>query len=259
MGVEFDPASGTVRLGPGYFETLLDLFRGPRARGTDPRLVSVLRDAGVVGSEGLHPALARTVHVVLAERARLRTQLSGPGGRLETSCWMLGEQAAWWDGEAGDGGTLEGLAVDHVPVRLARLVGLGPRAGWTTTQYAAAVHTRREVVDALLGGTPANRQEGADLLAHRAPAALGALADDLRAGEWRAWHAETVWYLPEPAPGGPRAAGRGVVVVDTPHGMLSVDPAAGGLLFLPCSPSQVWRRMLRLLPPPQEITGGTGL
>lgn len=253
MGVEFDPTTGTVRLGPGYFETLLDVHRGRRARETDPRLVGVLRDAGVLGDAGLHPALARTVRVVLAERARLRVQLAGPTGRLETSCWMLGAEAAWWDGEAGDGGTLQGLPVDHVPSRLARLVGLGPRPSWTTAQYAASVHTRRHVVDALLGGTPANRQEGADMLAHRAPAPLGALAADLRAGQWRAWHAETVWYPPEPEPGGPHAGGRGVVVVQTPRGMLTVDPSGGGLVFLPATPTQVWRRVLRLLPPVADI------
>ncbi|SDB82882.1 hypothetical protein GA0111570_10460 [Raineyella antarctica] len=253
MGVEFDPAAGTVRLGPGYFETLLDIYRDGRARETDPRLVAVLRDAGVLGPDGPHPALARTVRVLLAERARLRTQLAGPQGRLESSCWMLGEDAAWWDGDSGDGGTLSALAVDQVPARLARLVGLGPRPAWTPTQYAASVHTRRHVVDAILGGTPANRQEGADMLAHRAPEPLAALAADLRSGEWRAWHAETVWYPPHPEPGGPHAGGRGVVVVDTSHGMLTVEPEGAGLVFLPASPTQVWRRVLRLLPPAAEI------
>lgn len=253
MGVEFDPTSGVIKLGPGYFETLLDIHRGRRARETDPRLVSVLRDAGVLGSDGLHPALARTVRVVLAERARLRIQLADPTGRLETSCWLLGNDAAWWDGEAGDGGTLSGLAVDRVPARLARLVGLGPRGEWTPVQYAASVVTRRHVIDALLGGTPVNRQEGAQMIAHRSPRELSAAADDLRAGHWRAWHAETVWYPPEPEPGGPRAGGRGLVVVDTPHGLLTVDPGNGGLVFLPASPSQVWRRVLRLLPPAAEI------
>lgn len=253
MGVEFDPEGGRLRLGPGYFETLLDMHRDRRARQTDPRLVGVLRDAGVLLPDGAHPALAPILRVVLAERARLRLQLAGPEERLETSCWMLDDAAAWWDGDAGDGGTLAGLRVDHVPARLVRLVGLGPRPNWTPTQYAASVHTRRHVVDALLGGTPANRQEGADMLAHRAPVALAGVAGDLRAGRWRSWHAETVWYLPDPEPGEPHAGGRGVVVVDTPHGMLTVDPSGGGLVFLPASPSQVWRRILRLLPPASEI------
>lgn len=253
MGVEFDPGAGMVRLGPGYFETLLDVHRDRRARGTDPRLVGVLRDAGVLLAGGAHPALAPTLRVVLAERARLRLQLAGPTGRLETSCWMLDDQAAWWDGDAGEGGTLTALRLDHVPARLARLVGLGPRPDWSTTQYAASAHTRRHVVDALLGGTPANRQEGADMLAHRSPAALAAVAADLRAGRWQAWHAETVWYPPDRGPGEPRAGGRGLVVVDAPHGMLTVDPEGGGLVFLPASPSQVWRRVLRLLPPASEI------
>jgi hypothetical protein len=168
---------------------------------------------------------------------------------------MLGADAAWWDGEAGDGGTLAGLSVDHVPVRLARLVGLGPRPEWTPTQSGARVHTRRHLVDALLGGTPTNRQEGADLLAHRAPDCLSGLAADLRKGSWQAWHAETIWYPPEPEAGGPRAGGRGLVVVDTPHGLLTVDPSDGGLEFRPASPTVVWRRMLRLLPPAAEILG----
>ena len=253
MGVEFDPVTGILGLGPGYFETLLDVHRDHRSHRTDPRLVGVLRDAGVLGADGLHPALAATVGVVLAERARLRTQLADPSGRLEISCWMLGSDAAWWDGEAGDGGTLGGLPVDHVPARLARLVGLGPRPNWTPTQFAASVHTRRHVVDALLGGTAINRQEGADMLAQRSPRPLAAVAADLRAGEWRAWHAETVWYPPQPETVGPHAGGRGVVVVDTPNGMLTVDPENGGLVFLPASPTEVWRRVLRLLPPATEI------
>lgn len=253
MGVSFDRARAVLELGPGYFDTLLDIHRAPRAARTDPRIVGVLADAGVLEQSRIHPRLRAGLAAALADRARLRLQLATPQGRLESSCWMLGADAGWLDGDPDDACTFQVLPVDRVPVRLVELIGLGPRPALGAGQVGAAAHTRRQVIDALLGGTPPNRQQGADMLAHRAPAAWGSIRTALREGRWRAWHAETVWYPPREQPGQPWVHGRGVVVVDTAYGMVTAEPEGGGIVFLPATPAEVFRRILRLLPPEDDI------
>lgn len=255
MAVSFDRAQATLEMAPGYFDTLLDIHRAPRAVHTDPRIVGVLAEAGVLEATRVHPRLRAGLAAALAERARLRIQLATPRGRIESSAWMLGSDAGWLDGNPDEPCTFRVLEVDQIPARLASLVSLGPRPALGARQMAAAAHTRRHVIDAMLGGTPPNRQQGADMLAHRAPPEWGSIRTALREGDWQAWHAETIWYPPEgKRPGVRWVQGRGAVIIDTASGMVTVEPEGGGLVFLPATPAEVFRRVLRLLPPTADLT-----
>lgn len=265
---EFDPDEARLQLTEQAFETLIAVHRAGTAR---PGLETAdLYRVGVLNELGVHARLRDALSAVVMRRAEFSLWISDPRVIDVQHAWALGGTAGWQI-TTPMGVDFRAISTELLPDVIADAVQLGPRdgSGSTTAEAAmneltpdetspqatarkagAVVRVRPRVFDAILAGSEANRQDAAAMIADRSPAELDIISAHLRAGRWRSWHAEMLWFDSQRA-----RHGAGVIAVDTPAAFLiahPVDPFSVDLI--PVRSAEVWRRLLRLNPPREQIT-----
>jgi len=228
--VRFDAANGRLHLDQAAFDQLVAVARGEGA-GPD---AAVLREAGVVQGDGLHPAVAEALRAVTEPVCRLRLALTDAGDRLKTGDGWLRAEAAALLLDLPDPGLRDLVTVpaDLVPAAIARVVRLGPRPRPEPEPLAIGAAP----VSGLLAAERDERRRAAEALARVVP------------GPWRAWRAQMAWHDPRVG-----LTGRAVQVVDAAPGMfLAVSDGERGTLW-PTTPTGVWRLLILLLPRSDEL------
>lgn len=219
MRVEHDERTGRVRCDDESLDLLLrDPSTGPGSLAADERSRAALDAVGHPVTEG-------------------RVVVAGPAGVLDHRFWIAPGAAAFFlalgagdgDGQSAGAGDLVGVVPALVPVRLAELVGLGPRR---------------------VDGERAPREVAADLLAD----ALHA-SDLRRSSALAVLDARRAWRLDvrtsgedgeEGQDGQDGAADRTMTVLDTHHGYWLVA-GDGAPRLLPTTATVLWRRLTTVL------------
>jgi len=231
----FDLAQGLLRLAPATLDVLL----GPPGRernGAEPHLAA-LREAGVLGPEGIHPE----VEAALAPMQRPVCELVVRDGGRPAEGWMASNAVTFV--VAGDDG-LADVSVLHpslLPWTLAALVELGPRR---RSQTAAKLRLGRADLERLLGSRDpeAGRGSAREEAPEEVERALDALAGARR------WRAEARWS----GPGGQRSE-RAVEAIDTDAGLWLIEPDGSELSLRPVTSTTAWRLLIRLPPRSYEL------
>jgi hypothetical protein len=265
---EFDPDEARLQLTERAFETLISVHRGGTARPA--RDTADLYRIGVLTESGVHARLRDALSAVVTRRSEFSLWISDPRVIDVQHAWALGGTAGWQI-TTPMGVDFRAVSTELLPDLIADAVQLGPRDGLGSTAAQAAlneaaaagaspqaaaksagavVRVRPRVFDAILAGSETNRQDAAAMIANRSPAELDVISAHLRAKRWRSWHAEMLWFDSQRA-----RHGAGVIAVDTPAAVLIAHPVdAFSVDLIPMRPAEVWRRLLRLNPPPEQIT-----
>jgi len=218
----FDAARATVVLEPATFAELLGLAAGDPPSGTGARAErDALQRAGVTVDGAVHEALADGVQALLSPMAELELQHGAQQGegRLDGCAAVLVLPE-------GDSLRVHAVPVAFLPAALARLVQLGPRPRVEPAQRLP--FSSAEFARTLVGAAPA-------------PPALGSVH--------RHWRFVSRW----PSPTRSMPGEHGVEVLDAEHGLWLVVPDGADIELWPTTPSQVWRRLVGLVPANEEV------
>lgn len=231
----FDLAQGLLRLAPATLDVLLGT-PGRERNGAEPHLAA-LREAGVLGLEGIHPE----VEAALAPMQRPVCELVVRDDGRPAEGWMASNAVTFV--VAGDDGLVD-VSVLHpslLPWTLAALVELGPRR---RSQTAAKLRLARADLERLLGSREpeAGRGSAREEAPEEVERALDALAGARR------WRAEARWS----GPGGQRSE-RAVEAIDTDAGLWLVEPDGSELSLRPVTSTTAWRLLIRLPPRSYEL------
>lgn len=241
--VTFDPETGRLRLSAGAFQALVDSLLAPGA----PVAASdrdALVAAGVLTDAGPHEVLIPGLFAISSPAIQVRVWLTGGFGDQMHQGWLIPEVAAMLLAVHGATYDFVTLMPEHVPAAIATVTRLGPRQQWGVQGSLREMVVARAVIDSMLSEDVETRQAGAARLAQHAASDASEMSATLRAGAWRAWHAETLW---SPAEG--RVDGQSLVVVDTDSGLMQAVPRdEDAVLLQPVTPTGVWRTVLRLFP-----------
>lgn len=229
-------------------------------REGDALVVDTATWAALAGAEQVDPQLTEVAAAVPGgeqaleagrdPRVVVQVQTATPGGVFTHEAWVDEDAAAvLLDLGRGEDRRLLVLPPDHLAASLARMVGLAPRAHAPADREARAVqeseleawfgaaspggHAPTERAGATLGADRAWRLVAAAVGSDAAPLMLAAV-DGRDSGLW-------VVEVGEDVEGGA-----------TPGSAEAT--AAGGLLLVPATPTQVWRELAGVLPalvPPQ--------
>lgn len=217
--IEFDPASGRLRLEAAAFESMVAAAANPSAVTQD------LQTAGVFVGIALHPKLVAGVGAVRAPTCQLRIVSADLEGTRVHQGWVSPEAATF----LFSGSDLcEFLVVSPAatPAVLARLLGLAPGQPRKPTRIAVDA----ERVAALLAGADpeeALREYGAD----------------------RFFALDATWL----GPGG--EAGRALLALAGPRGWSRLAwESKDQPVFADTSTSELWVALIDLLPHDHEVT-----
>lgn len=242
----FDPDTGTLALPDQTFDALIAIRRDSDRTIHPSHLhhVQLLHDLGVITGTGVHRVLLDGLSAVAAKQTELNVRVTTPHRTELRQAWLLGD-AVGWVTSTDTGVEFRSGQVERIPEVLAAAVELGPRAD-PVSDVDFALSPR--VFDAMLAGDEVNRQQGAEMMASRMSPGVGAWVDDLHAGRWRSWHFEMKWQI------GRERFGRGVIGIDLPSGYLAADPLDEHHVDVTTVRASIlWRRLLRLMPPPEAL------
>lgn len=248
--VGFDPVAGRLRL----TRELLDAMCALR-QGGDPSKKAALAEAGLLSENSLHPRLVPVADTAAQPSTRLVLDVAG-GTPLHCDGWIGDRFALVLVGSGATRSPLEAtfLSRSLLTSQLARFVGLGPRP---RPKVGDAVDIDAGLLGALLGSgevlAPSQLELLVDPLDGLVPAWLEVLSI-LSKGARTRWRVGVWWNSFEETP-----AARSLEIVDSDAGMFLVSHVArGGRRFArvrlrPVTPSQIWRLLCALLPPPEEV------
>lgn len=242
----FDADLGVLSIPDQAFDALIAIRRDSEQHIHPSHLhhVELLHRLGALTEAGVHRCLLEGLSAVAAKQVELNIRVSTPDDTMVRQAWLLGDAVGWVTPTA-TGVEFRCGTVDRVPEVLAQLIGLGPRRD-PAAQLRFAVS--RRVFDALLAGDEANRRQGAQMMAVRSPGGLPDWEDDLVKQRWRSWHFEMKWQT------GKVRHGRAVIGVELPVGYLVADPSDEMRVDVQSTRAiEVWRRLLRLLPPAEAL------
>lgn len=219
-GVEFDQATGRLRLTAQRFGELVD---GPPSAERQPELAA----AGVLSADGPHPLLLPGLAAVHAPVCTLEIHAAGAAAVHLHHGWVAPEAAAFLLFVREDVYEFVTVGPTFTPAAVAQVLRLGPR---TPTQRAEPFDTTVDEVDALFAEDTDIRQAAV--------------------AERRAGRVVVGWAGPDG-----ESKGRGLIVLDGPEGLFVADPdeAGGAVAWRPVDSSEVWRRIVMLLPGDEEL------
>ncbi len=246
-GIEFDPGTGRLRLPPARFTALLEYPGAEAAPPTD------LTAAGVLGDAGPHPLLIPGLTAARAPVCRLFLHVAGAAAVHLHQGWVAADAAAFLlhvrEGQA----ELVTVGPTFTPAAVVRVLRLGPRPPLGLDAFS----THADLVEGLFA---AEKRDRDNALADIRGAAAGVRRDAWEAAvadrTWRACRVAVSWTGRDGEP-----AGRDVIVLDTPAGMLRVDrsdPPGVSALWSPTSMTSVWRALTALLPGDPELGAAGG-
>jgi hypothetical protein len=241
--VHFDPETATLRLDRETFAGLVAHAAQPTG---DAAHLAQLRDAGALRDGQYHPALEQGLDAVLNPVCRLDVRLADVHGReVHIQGWVAGHAAAFLLPAEEELCDFVVVHPSFVPDQLARVVTLGPRP---RVPNATPLRLGTELLDELTAPDPERRAAALRSTLDSAPTEAWATARTLAVGIRARWEVVARW-LPTPNSSGQRA----MHVLDTEAGLWAVEPAAGGLMVWPTTPTAVWRLLVTLLPRDDEL------
>jgi hypothetical protein len=196
-----------------------------------------LRAAGLVGADGVDPALAPAVAAVTDPLAAVAFERDGAQARI----WVAPRASAIVMPAGPGRRRLVGVPTRFVPDAVARLAELGPRP-----RHDPPVRLR--FAPGALATLLAGRTFAAPLAGGPAE---NAAAERLAAGLRGHWRAEARWRPSAASPGV-----RAVEVVDTEDGLWHVVPDGPEVELWPSTPTHVFRQLAALLPRDAELDRG---
>jgi hypothetical protein len=234
MSVDFDPASGTLRLDAEAFITLAELS-SDAVDSCDTTLARLV-DAGAVLDGRPHPTLRQGLAAVAGSVASVQVLVAAPEDVRLHHGWLSDDAALLSD--HGDG-TYDFAAVDteFVPESIARATRIGPRP--RLGEGSAVVD--EGVLDDLASSSSAARESGVEALAGLLapwPAAVAAV----RAGGWHLALVDVAFVDRG------RTVARRLAWVDTDAGMLRVEADEHGPVLVPVATTELWRAVVAVLP-----------
>ena len=270
LHLEVDLAGGRLRLGGHHLDALLSGLGSPFASGSadlgDPQLAgawSELAEAGVVSAAGVPAAVfADGFATLVAPWLVVHAFAVGAGGETAHHLWIgptIGLAAAhvrdgWYD--------LIPVAPAGTAAALVRLCSLGPRRplapGTSTVQpdvldaLVTGRATRTPTGAASAGAVPERDQATATLA--EGLALWPEVAASVRSGDWRLVGVDTDWapgLFADPAAAA--TASQALLVLDTPAGVLLLDPSGDQVAIHATSPTDVWQFLVALTRPPAGI------
>jgi hypothetical protein len=238
MTVHFDVDAATLRLDRETFDSLAAWVRGGEGNGGH---LADLRSVGAVRNGRPHPSLLPGLGAVADPVCRLRLWLrDGHRPRKVGEGWVAADAATLLL-ELPDG-LCEFVAVHptFLPVALVNLVGLGPRPRLPDPSPALLAPP---VLDELLDRDGAGREQAARRLAAAARIEDSSWLRALVTGGRRMWGADARWG----------SGSRGLQVLDTAVGIWLIEGTNDGVALRPTTPTEVWRRLVGLLPRQTEV------
>lgn len=248
--VGFDPVAGSLRLTRSALADMCAVHAGEEVAGL-PELAS----AGLLEAGAVHPRLVPVVET--AERPLVRLTLDvASGSPVHAEGWVGKNHALVLAARSGLEKVYDAtfLSRSLLPAQLARLVALGPRPRGKVTDPVEIDHG---LLEALIGGfetlSPSQLEMLVDPQDEVVPAWVEVLSL-LSAGPRARWRVGVWWNSLDESP-----AARALEIVDTDVGLFFVSHVSrGGRRFArvrlrPVTPTQVWRLLCALVPPPDEV------
>jgi hypothetical protein len=230
--IDFDPATGRLRLPAAEFTQLVD----PGAGATG---LVALTSAGVLVDLRPHPLLAPGLAAVRSPVCTLDVRVAGAAGVQTHQGWVAAEAAGFLLQSHGEIVEFLTTGPTFVPAGLARILALGPRPRPSVAPFT----TPADLVDQLLNDDPSIRAGAIEAL----PAAATVAAES----GWRASHSLVAWTGIDGHP-----AGRDLVLLDTPVGLFVAerdpDVEEQARWSTVCA-TDVWRALITLLPGDEEL------
>lgn len=223
-GVEFDQATGRLRLTAQRFGELVD---GPPSAQRQPELAA----AGVPSADGPHPLLLPGLAAVRAPVCTIQMHVAGAAAVHLHHGWVTPEAAAFLLFVREDVYEFVTVGPTFSPAAIAQILRLGPR---TLAQPTEPFDTTVDDVDALFAEDTDIRQAAV--------------------AERRAGRVVVGWAGPDG-----ESNSRGLIVLDGSEGLFVADPdeAGGAVAWRPVDGSEVWRRIVMLLPGDGELAAPT--
>jgi len=250
----FDPAAGTLTLGASGIAALAEAAGGMEVLSAPAR--SELASGGLLQEGDLHPRLVSIARALARPLVRLRLDQVASGGP-DCDGWFDASLAVLITRSRAKEtpGTVAALPRALVPATIARAVGLGPRP---RPKVVDPAEMDAGLVEVLLASGEAFDEDQVEGLVDPAddldPAwieVLTTLSRGIRA-RWRVG----VWW--NSAIEQPQA--RSLEIVDSDAGLLLItmrprSPRGARRFELrPLSPTQVWRLLCALVPPPDQVS-----
>lgn len=233
--IEFDPATGRLRLTAAEFEQLVHHSAPGSSHPAD------LVAAGALTDDGPHPLLAAGLAAVRTPLCRILVQVVGDAGSHLHQGWVSLQAAAFLLRVREDRYDFLTTGPDFTPAAIARVLRLGPRG----VPPGPPLSSPTSLLEALFADDRSTRREAIAELTEQ---------EESDAASERRWQASRVvvgWTGPDGDP-----AGRDLTMVRTARGTRVTefpDPAADVVLWAPVTSSELWRAIVGLLPDDAEV------
>lgn len=241
--MQFDPHTGDLRLDAGAFLALADRAAGHVTTATDD--VRRLSEAGVLVDGAPHSAVGPALEAVAHPHAQITLTVASASGVHVNQGWLSGVTGLLVD--LGDGTyELRAVPVADVPEAAVRLAGLGSRPALPGGDAGVSEQT----LDDLASPAPDARRRGAAALVAAAPASWEPWGACVAAGQWSFTVLDAFWATRFAS-----LANRRVAVLDTPAGLVLVEPGGSGLRLVPTTADELRRFVADVLPSEVEVRG----
>lgn len=240
--IEFDPATGALRLPMREFTTLARWGESSGPPDED-EAVSALGEACVLTDRGPHPLLKPGLAAVRRPTCEIQIDVAGPGGVAVHHGWVAPEAAAFLVSVRGQTKEFLAMGPTFVPAGVAQVLRFEPRPSLRLGPFTSPL----DLVGGLLSTDEPSREKAIAALLQ----ASG--ADDpwteAIARQWRASHTVVGWVGPDGSP-----TGRDLTLFDCPAGLLAMDrPDDTTVRWSPVSVTEAWRALVQLLPGDSEL------
>jgi hypothetical protein len=249
----FDPVTGVLRLAPSSLRSLVSLHGGSEMA---PDETERLRGVGVIEGQHLEPRVARLAETVGRAWARLSFDLRGQTTGTHVEGWITPEAAALALGARAHGSSVADfilLPPGIVPLQLARLLRLGPRA---RPKVVEPVELDAALLEILLCSSKPFTLGHIDALTSGETLIppWKEVLEELSRGTRGRWRAGCWWNSATQSP-----QAREMEVVDSDAGSFLVTPKPPGahtfarVQLRPVTPAAIWRLLCSLMPDVSEV------
>lgn len=236
MSVEFDQATGRLRLETVHFAALHDWALGTREGG--PELAELI-EADVLSQDGPHPAVEPAISAIGQPACRVAVHTRRHDGTGRTAdLWVDQDVAALLLPLTDGRHELVVTRPDNVSTALARFVDLGPRQRLVPEPFEIDTET----LGGLLDSNASTRRRAAE--AFETNHDQRKVVDHLVNDPWLTWIVEVA----QPPIDG-NTHGRAIKVLDGNCGLFWVAPDESTTRLIPTSARDVWRVLSSALLP----------
>lgn len=248
--IGFDPIAGRLRLTRSALVDMCALHAGENVRAA-----SQLSSAGLLEGGRVPTRLIPVVETASRPLARVVLDVAS-GSPLHVQGWVGETHALLLVARGGEGDVFDAsfLSRSLFPSQLARFVDLGPRP---RGKVVDPVELDLGLLEALVGGSESVTPDRLEMLVDPSDELVPAWVEVLSLlseGTRSRWRVGLWWNSHDESP-----AARSMEIIDSKAGLFLVSHVARGprrfarVRLHPVAPTQVWRLLSVLLPPPGEV------